>query len=420
MDDDSVLVEKDLSMSILRSSSRVQHNTPSDQTAQISRELPDWHGSNKVDIRNMTSQQEGKELEGSRNHEVSPHENITVQHGMVRDAKAREDPITPLVVNMAACGLDSDGNGLPHEFALPSCSSPPPALPPPPPGIVPHLVSGPPLPPPPPPPVPGPFPGTLDYQHCPDDEVLDPSSFLPVRHTGDSVFEHSSHVLRLAPFRRDVYVALHKAHPADFEEHKWLLQYGDSELWYEKPSRAHLRSLRNHESSKWGADELIPLLNARPVSLETPKVWSSSALITPTNDDIYDCTVRHSMTDADSGNCHRYTEHRSKALERTPLVYCLVLSTCQASDPFINGAHFNGRQIYKLIRCGSREAAVSEAFHSAGANGWNVIFSCIFKFGEDFQERPAMTKVKRAEHLWMLAEEAFAEASSESSIRVFY
>ncbi|KAI0603586.1 hypothetical protein TUN199_12329, partial [Pyrenophora tritici-repentis] len=67
-------------------------------------------------------------------------------------------------------------------------------------------------------------------------------------------------------------------------EYEWLLKYGSTELWYEKPSKAHLKNIETQE----------------------------------------------------------------------------------AADPFVHGSHFHGKQIYKLIKCGSRDAAVSEAYHSAG------------------------------------------------------
>jgi hypothetical protein len=157
------------------------------------------------------------------------------------------------------------------------------------------------------------------------------------------------------------------------------------------------------------------LYDARPVSLETPRLWASRALTAPTDDDVYDCTAGHTIDGGYTGTCHQCSEEKSDALDETPLVYCLIFTTCQASTPFVHGAHFNGRQIYKMIKCGSRAAAISEAFYATGVNGWNVAFSCVMRVGEDFEERSG--KATPVEELWMLAEE---EEEESEHVRVFY
>lgn len=157
-------------------------------------------------------------------------------------------------------------------------------------------------------------------------------------------------------------------------------------------------------------------MNARPVSLETCKVWASSAMTAPMDDDISGCVSDHDQAlDKDyTTPCHRCTEEKTESLEATPLVYYLVLSTYQASDPFIIGCHFNGCQIYKLVKCGSREAAVAEAFYATTVNGWNLAFSCVMRLGQDFEERDRY--IKRVDELWMLAE----EEKDTDAVRIFY
>jgi hypothetical protein len=137
-------------------------------------------------------------------------------------------------------------------------------------------------------------------------------------------------------------------------------------------------------------------------------------MTTPTRDDIFECAAGHAVNDGYAGTCHKCTDAKSKVLENTPLVYCLVFSTYQASDPYIHGSHFHGRQIYKLVKCGSREAAVAKAFYEAGVNGWSLAFSCVMKLGEDFEERSGTAK--KVDELWTLAE----EGDDEKTIKVFY
>jgi hypothetical protein len=224
----------------------------------------------------------------------------------------------------------------------------------------------------------------------------------------------TSRVVRLTPFKRNVLVTQYRLRDADFEEHKWLLKLGTTERWYEKPDRTYLKQSKALEGTGCEPAEFLPLHNARPVSLETPRVCASPALTTPIDDDVYECTDGHTIDAGYGGTCHQCSEEKSEALETTSLVYYIVLSTCQASDPFIHGAHFNGKQIYKMIRCGSREAAVAEAFYAAGVNGWTVAFSCITRLDQDFDDTNG--KVEKVDKLWMLAE----EEKTQGNIRIFF
>ncbi|KAF2844577.1 hypothetical protein T440DRAFT_548246, partial [Plenodomus tracheiphilus IPT5] len=294
---------------------------------------------------------------------------------------------------------------------------PPPPPPPPPQGSAPFSGfqnTANPLPPPPPPPPPAVARVAVMPRYGLEDEVSTPNSFLPAVYPGESVIDISSRMIRIEPFRRNILVTRHQAHVADFEEYKWILKYGSPEHWYERPSKTCLLNLGYHVSPRCPTEPLDSLLNARPVSLENPRVWSSSALTTPTDNDIYDCALGHAINDEYSGVCGQCTDEKSEALENTPLVYYLVLSTCQASDPFIHGAHFNGKQIFKLVKCGSREAAAAECFYAAGFNGWNVAFSCVMRLGEDFEEKYG--DVEKVDDLWRLAE----ETTDEDVIRAFY
>ncbi|KAL1800823.1 hypothetical protein ACET3X_001165 [Alternaria dauci] len=268
--------------------------------------------------------------------------------------------------------------------------------------------------PPPPPPPPEPSHGLPVTSSNPTAEIDTPNQFIQAQYSTESISDFSSRVIRIAPFRRNVLMTRPSAHVADYKEFEWLLKHGSSEIWYEKPTKAHLRSIKTLEANRWAPDELLPLLNARPVSLETPKVWASAAMTTPTDDDIFDCAAGHVTRDGYAGTCRECTDAKSQALESVPLTYCLVFSTCQASDPFIHGSHFNGRQIYKLFKCGSREAAVAEAFYASGVNGWSLAFSCVMKLGADFEERSGTAK--KVNELWMLAE----EDDDEKTVKVFY
>jgi len=225
----------------------------------------------------------------------------------------------------------------------------------------------------------------------------------------------TSHVVHITPCNRNVLVAQHKSYPADLQQYRWILKAGVTEVWYEKPDRAYLKAMKALERAGCDAADLTPTFDARPVSLETPKIWASRALTTPADDDVYHCTSGHSIDGGYAGTCHQCSEEKSEALEKTALVYWIVFTTYQASNPFVHGAHFNGRGIYKLVRCGSREAAITEAFYAAGVNGWNVAFSCVTRLDETFDE--CSGRIQKVDQLWMLAD---SEEEDQETLRVFY
>lgn len=164
-------------------------------------------------------------------------------------------------------------------------------------------------------------------------------------------------------------------------------------------------------------DEL-PVSSAKPTEIQTPKVWTSAALTTPTDDDIYECTAEHTPENAGASyiqTCQQCTDAKSEALEATDLVYCLVFNSSQAHDFIVAGGSSNGgRPIYKLVKCGSREAATAEVFHATGLNGWNLVFSCVMRADECVEDRGG--KFRRVEDLWMLAD----DDDDEESVKVFY
>ncbi|RYO03141.1 hypothetical protein AA0121_g13178 [Alternaria tenuissima] len=258
-----------------------------------------------------------------------------------------------------------------------------------------------PVPPPPPPPPLEPsfsFPG-----------VDTPCQFIQVQYSDCPPSDSANLMIRITPHSRNASVSKHAASMADYKEFEWLLRHGTSGVWYEKPTNAYLRSV----GTPGAPQELTPLLDARPVSIETPKVWASKPTTTPIDDRILECVAAHDINEGYAESCLECTIAKSEALKNTPLVYCLVFGTYQARDPYIHASHFNGRQIYKLVKCGSREAVVEEAFYTVGIEGWSLVFSCVMKLGEGFEERSKTAK--KVDQLWMLAEK-----DDEKNIKVFY
>jgi hypothetical protein len=249
------------------------------------------------------------------------------------------------------------------------------------------------------------------------EHVSTPAALIPVNYSGESVQE-TSRIVMIEQFRRNVVVSQHVPQATDLNEHMWLLKHGNTEVWYEKPQKAFFQQMKAMGDSYdlLGLLDLKALNEARPVSLETPKLWASRALTTPTDDDVYECTANHPADGGYVGSCHQCSEEKSEALDATSLEYCLIMTSCQASDPFVHGSHFNGKQIYKMVKCGSREAAISEAFYATGVNGWNIVFSCALRLGEGFDDRSG--SIHKVDELWELADTEIDEETNQ--IRIFY
>ncbi|OCL14793.1 hypothetical protein AOQ84DRAFT_280301 [Glonium stellatum] len=253
---------------------------------------------------------------------------------------------------------------------------------------------------------------SLATKHAPE-RISSHSELLPIRYSGETNTETDRHV-RIVPFKRKVYSVSHGASPADFAQYEWIIKHGATDKWYEQPSLAVQKQMVVMDEAGCLPDDFLCALEQPvPLSLPVPKVWASAALVTPTDDDIYDCIAGHSVDPEFAGACHRCTDERAEALEKCSLIYFVVMSTFQAFDNIYRGttsATGTGKTIYKVVKCGRREAAASEAFYAAGINGWNVVFSCVRREGDRGK------KVTRVDELWKMAE----KPRDGQELRVFY
>ncbi|KNG44015.1 hypothetical protein DDE82_009097 [Stemphylium lycopersici] len=262
------------------------------------------------------------------------------------------------------------------------------------------------------PPPPPPAPPHSESEFIPDKKVETPNEFIPKQYADESIHCIKSQLIRIVPWRRNVLVTRHQATATEYKEYEWLLRFGSTEIWYEKPTRAFLR-MENVDSNHC-TPELLSVVQAMPVRLETPTVWASAPMTTALDNNVCNCAAGRSKKHGCTGICGECTDEQGEALEDTSLAYYLILSTCQAREPFLHGPHSNGHKIYSMIRCGSRDAAVAEAFYASGVNGWNVAFSCVMRLGEDFEQRSGKAKVVK--DLAQLAQ----DDEDEENVRVFY
>jgi len=248
------------------------------------------------------------------------------------------------------------------------------------------------------------------------ERVSSHNDLIPPRYSGETDPD-ADRIVRIPALKRNIYVPSHGASASDLANNIWILKFGGTDQWYEKPDPTKLKQMDVLDSAGCATEDLQALKDPRPMSLQVPQIWVSAAMNTPTDDDIFDCSAGHS-TDGDfAGACHQCTDEKCEALEKSSLVYTLILSTFQASEYYSGKDSLtgSGKSIYKMVRCGRREAAAAAAFYAAGVNGWSIVFSCVMVEGET-ELRGNGVAVEKVDNLWKLAE----KKQSGGKVRVFY
>jgi hypothetical protein len=143
----------------------------------------------------------------------------------------------------------------------------------------------------------------------------------------DEPVPENSRIVRITPFKRNVFVTQHGLQAADLKEHKWILTYGRTDIWYDKPQGSLLKQMKAFEGCDHDLPDLLPLFDTRPVSLETPKLLASRALTAAINDDVYGYTAVQIPEGAYTSTYHQCSDKKSEALNVTSLVYYLVTTT---------------------------------------------------------------------------------------------
>jgi hypothetical protein len=235
--------------------------------------------------------------------------------------------------------------------------------------------------------------------------------FIPKVYYGQSARNRYFGLLA-SPNRQAIHILMshHPAEMVDFKEFEWIIKFGPSSSWCVKPSASEIERLsqpRNCGTEPWEVPKCTSSILTR---LDTVKVWAAAPLTTPLDDIVFECTVDGHSQRNDLGPCRSCTAGKSAAVKGTQLVYYLVFETQEH-----NGVLPFPDSLYKLIKCGSREAAVEQVLLGSGINGWNLVFSCIFRYRECFNDFSG-SGIRRVNSLWGLSE----DAEDQQMIRVFF
>ncbi|KAL4919083.1 hypothetical protein BDW62DRAFT_200236 [Aspergillus aurantiobrunneus] len=83
-----------------------------------------------------------------------------------------------------------------------------------------------------------------------------------------------------------------------------------------------------------------------------------------------------------------------------------------------------GQNIYRVIRCGSREEVAAQAFYAASGNQWSTVFSCVVVGGRSLSGRVMVCdadEYERVNSVEGLAEDNLeGEKGAGGKIKVFY
>lgn len=183
----------------------------------------------------------------------------------------------------------------------------------------------------------------------------------------------------LVPYSREAYITTHPATQYDFTQWLPLLALGATETWY-RFSTAKDKIVYTNQSLPLLAPpnpNLVPLSDPKPVGLRLARIAATAALRPPSPPSVpvkYEDgskpaqpnLVYLSIQASITGYTNRFNDrwdHPDRDLPDRHL-------------PDLADNSLIGQNIYRVIRCGSREEAASRAFYDAGGNRWSTVFTC--------------------------------------------
>ena len=211
--------------------------------------------------------------------------------------------------------------------------------------------------------------------------------------------------VRIEPFHSKVYVTTHAATPVDFRHWLPLLAYATPERWYgftDAKSLDLLVDLLAGVPAMTAKCMLPPVENARALALNVPAVAASAALRLEPEDGEEDISLLYLSVQKSIIAPQDSNEWYDRGRRQVP-------------DMAREGSVI-GMPIYRVVRSGSRQAAASQAFYTAGGSGWSTVFTCAVADKVEAEGIPPAAKLfQRVKSLGELIED-----SGDRKIRVLY
>jgi len=206
--------------------------------------------------------------------------------------------------------------------------------------------------------------------------------------------------VRIAPLHRKVYVTTHAATPVDFRHWLPLLAYAIPERWYKFTDAGSLDlpiDLLVGVPAMTAKHILPPMEDACALALNVPAVAASAALRLEPEDGEEDISVLYLSVQKSVTTLQDSNEWYDRGRRQVPEMVREV-------------------PIYRVVRSGSRQAAASQVFYTAGGNGWSTVFTCVVADKVEAKGIPPAAKLfQRVKSLRELVED-----SEDGKIRVLY
>ncbi|KAL2827675.1 hypothetical protein BJY01DRAFT_135806 [Aspergillus pseudoustus] len=185
----------------------------------------------------------------------------------------------------------------------------------------------------------------------------------------------------LGPFTRPAYITTHAASRYDFTHWLPLLALGAPETWYAFSNNDSVISTSLKQPLLAAPNTYLrPLGDPRPVGLRIPRISANdplhphhSSLSAPKLKTEAEASPAAGQQDLDliylsiQSSITGHTTHRSGRW----------VSPERGMMPDLAGSGTTGSSIYRVVRCGSREEAATQAFYAAGGNRWSTLFTCV-------------------------------------------
>lgn len=221
-----------------------------------------------------------------------------------------------------------------------------------------------------------------------------------------------------------------------------FIKFAEEGKWYLQVDSETLARLHGLEDSGLSPGKLTAIENAAPYKQTIPWVHCGYALRTTpavkaipcqspdhsaaapakepaclSDTEDFDLVDDARVTQPSRQRCKRCAKVKEAALRKCDLIYVNIVKTTQDSPvltiPPPPGSPAAGLQstrpsgeadIYKIVKVGGRDAAASQAFYDAGANGHSTVFTLVTRADVDWSIL-AEAGVKRVDELWQLTED---------------
>ena len=217
------------------------------------------------------------------------------------------------------------------------------------------------------------------------------------------------------PFNRRVYVNSISFSAIELKKYFWLLKLAEPELWYPWPSKQNVAQMTALGDA--GCQAFAPI-DVQPKALSVPRICLGQSLLEAAGSDVEcDCV------DEKDDKCFICDGVRKPSITKPDLRFCSIQQSEEVlpiynrlKDPRDVESHT--MPIYRVVVTGSWDAANSQAFYDAGANGWSTLFTCVVteSVGEKMGEIKGSETFEKVDRLWKLT----TMNSTNPGNRIFY